>query len=266
MRTTGSWSRWAVRTGTVAAVTGAMSLAAVGTAYAADSGTARVVQGNILRIDATLAEVDNKIEVSQSGDFLFVRDNREIVPGLGCSRPVPTDRKLVQCPAAGIVQIFVYANAGDDDVNTLTPNTNIPFFLSGGRGDDHLRGQNGADTILGGSGNDTIVGFAGDDIIDGMDGHDVVHANYGVDTIDGGEGPDEIWAGPDGDVVRGGDGGDELHGEEGDDTILGDNDGDSLFGDAGRDHLDGGSGINFVDGGTDADDCVNGPTFRNCLP
>jgi Ca2+-binding RTX toxin-like protein len=58
--------------------------------------------------------------------------------------------------------------------------------LTGGEGNDTLKGTNSADTIKGRGGNDVINGLAGNDIIDGGNGND---------TISGGGGDDQIFTG-----------------------------------------------------------------------
>lgn len=92
--------------------------------------------------------------------------------------------------------------------------------MSGGSGDDHLRGGQGPDKLSGGSGDDTV---------EGRGGRDTIRGGTGRDTVDGGEGRDD---------VRGGPGRDELNGEAAGDTLIG------------------GPGRDVVDGSTGRDRCV----------
>lgn len=126
--------------------------------HAADAGT---VQVNGWQLVFTAGDRGNKIEMSRAGDTFFFWDNREITPQAGCWRPVPTEPKLAQCSAAGVGQIVVWANGGDDEVNTLTLNMNTPLFLSGGTGNDTLRANDGDDFLYGEEGADFVDGGAG---------------------------------------------------------------------------------------------------------
>lgn len=60
--------------------------------------------------------------------------------------------------------------------------------VTGGTGDDILRGDNQANTLRGGDGNDSLAGEGGNDNLIG---------GYGSDRLTGGSGSDDLWA-PDG--------------------------------------------------------------------
>ncbi len=107
--------------------------------------------------------------------------------------------------------------------------------LTGGMGNDFLRGDDGANSVQGGSGNDTLEGAGGNDTLQGGDGHDSLNGQAGNDLITGAAGHD---------VLRGGAGADSLDGGNGDDAI---------FGQAGEDTLAGGLGNDTLDGGFDGD-------------
>ena len=164
--------------------------------------------------------------------------------------------------------------------------------------------------ITGGSGNDTLKGYTGDDVLRGGAGNDILEGGLGLDSFDGGAGVDTIdmrswgsnidvnfthydadhgdiflglglheptafvenlFAGAGHDTIRGNgaanllDGGggsdtiygggdiDTLQGGEGDDILLGEDGDDELKGDAGNDILVGGFGFDTLDGGAGLD-------------
>ncbi len=62
--------------------------------------------------------------------------------------------------------------------------------LTGGGGQDLLRGDAQANILAGGAGADTLVGIAGDDSLDGGSGNDRLEGGSGADTMAGGLGSD----------------------------------------------------------------------------
>jgi Ca2+-binding RTX toxin-like protein len=105
--------------------------------------------------------------------------------------------------------------------------------------------------VTGGGGNDTLRGNAGDDVLSGLGGDDQLFGGFigsgskmGSDTLYGGDGNDALYA-EGGSVGYGGAGQDTLSGRNGGNALYGgaDNDslttrgGDQLFGDAGDDRL-----------------------------
>ena len=82
--------------------------------------------------------------------------------------------------------------------------------LSGGFGDDELRGNGGANIIFGNSGNDTVDGREGDDTLDGGSGNDFMYGGAGDDTMSGGGGDDFMRGGTGADTLSGGTGADML--------------------------------------------------------
>ena len=103
--------------------------------------------------------------------------------------------------------------AGTCDAH-LKPNPVV--VVTGGAGNDRIRGSTLSEKLLGGPGNDIISGGRCD-----------------ADELDGGPGNDKLTGGPNDDVLRGNAGNDRLSGGRGD---------DQLFGGPGRDHLVGGPG------------------------
>jgi hypothetical protein len=103
--------------------------------------------------------------------------------------------------------------AGTCDAH-LKPNPVV--VVTGGAGNDRIRGSTLSEKLLGGPGNDIISGGRCD-----------------ADELDGGPGNDKLTGGPNDDILRGNAGNDRLSGGRGD---------DQLFGGPGRDRLVGGPG------------------------
>lgn len=92
---------------------------------------------------------------------------------------------------------YVTAGAGDDTI-------------SGGSGQDSLRGGDGNDYIDGGSGGGNLEGGAGDDtVIGGADAEDI-YGNAGDDSLVGGGGDDRFFVGTGVDTIIGGSGNDYI--------------------------------------------------------
>jgi Ca2+-binding RTX toxin-like protein len=91
--------------------------------------------------------------------------------------------------------------------------------VTGGAGDDVLRGTASRDALRGGPGDDRLVGGRGRDELDGADGDDVLLLGPGRDNGDGGEGDDRIDGGPGADDIAGRGGADVIRGGTGADAI-----------------------------------------------
>jgi len=68
-------------------------------------------------------------------------------------------------------RILVYAQAGDDDVQSAS-RIGIPLEVYGGLGNDRLKGGRGDDLLVGGEGNDLLIGGDGRDLLIGGIGED----------------------------------------------------------------------------------------------
>ena len=112
--------------------------------------------------------------------------------------------------------------------------------VSGGQGDDVLRGSEGRNGISGGPGRDLIEAGGGSDSLDG---------GPGADHVRGGEGNDDLIE----DFVASG-AADRLQGDAGRDRIYSPSSGATLLGGPGRDLLQFPSGAVRVDGGADDDE------------
>ncbi len=109
----------------------------------------------------------------------------------------------------------------------LTPNPVV--FVTGGPGNDRIRGSSLSEKLMGGPGNDYITGGPCD-----------------ADILEGGPGSDTLIGGPNDDILRGGPGNDRLFGGGGNDQLFGGPGNDLLVGGPGRDRLVGGSGRNVI--------------------
>ena len=118
--------------------------------------------------------------------------------------------------------------------------------MSGGAGDDSIRGGRDADTLSGGSGNDTLIGGGGNDALSGGDGADSLLGGTDADTLVGGAGDDMLRARTGADVLSGGAGNDTLSGGAGADTLAGGAGADRFSGRLA--HLDGDHIADYGDG------------------
>ena len=107
---------------------------------------------------------------------------------------------------------------GADNIITITDSSHA--LVSGGDGNDRIRGSLGNDTINGDSGDDIIFGYDGDDCLNGGLGNDSVHGGNGNDTLWGESGNDRLNGGDGNDVLFGGQGTDYLVGGKGADTYV----------------------------------------------
>ena len=107
---------------------------------------------------------------------------------------------------------------GADNIITITDSSHA--LVSGGDGNDRIRGGLDNDTINGDSGNDIIFGYDGDDRLNGGIGNDSVHGGNGNDTLWGESGDDRLNGGDGNDVLFGGQGTAYLVGGKGADTYV----------------------------------------------
>lgn len=129
--------------------------------------------------------------------------------------------------------------------------------LTGGDGDDYVRGDAGANVLAGGGGNDDIWDGGGADSLYGGDGDDRLRAGDGNDTLDGGAGSDRLRAGDGDDIASGGAGDDFIFGGAGNDTIDGGAGADILTGGAGADTFVAGEGGDVIRDFTPGDDIID---------
>jgi Ca2+-binding RTX toxin-like protein len=148
----------------------------------------------------------------------------------------------------GIQRIEIYLGKGDDHAQ-VAGNIDLPVFMDGGSGDDHLNAGRGPAVLIGGSGNDKLIGSSSEDRIYGGDGNDFIQGNGGNDLLSGDSGCD---------VIYGSSGNDQIYGGDGDDWIFGNGGNDKLYGGSGNDWLFGGCGNDLILGEEGNDVLVGG--------
>jgi hypothetical protein len=169
---------------------------------AAHAGTATVVDSTLSYIAG--AGETNTVSIAYDntlGAYRITDTTAPVMGGPGCGA---VDQEI-DCEDKGIQIVIVNLRDGNDkwtggDIK-LTPsveggdgNDELSGigFLSGGPGDDVLRGTDGGSQMDGGPGNDTLAGGDGADQIDGGPGDDLLIGNDGDDFLLGGEGLDRI--------------------------------------------------------------------------
>lgn len=192
----------------------------------------------------------------------------------GASITVYEDRARIGVFAASTVRsIAMYGNGGNDVLEASSAagyaiSHNV--MLSGGDGDDVLRGGFGRDDFYGGRGTD-IADYSnrGQALRVSLDGYwndgtagsgsDVDNVRTDVENVWGGAGSDYLvgnaagnylWGGGGHDRLEGGSGNDRLDGSAGDDVLVGHAGHDALFGQEGNDALYGGPGGDVINAGT----------------
>jgi Ca2+-binding RTX toxin-like protein len=148
----------------------------------------------------------------------------------------------------GIKRIEIYLGDGDDHA-TVAGNIDLPLFMDGGAGDDHLNAGRGPAVLIGGSGNDELMGSPSNDVIYGGSGNDFIQGNGGNDVLYGDAGCDVIYGSKGNDRIYGGEGNDRIYGGGGNDVLYGEAGCDVIYGSSGNDQIYGGDGNDFIDGG-----------------
>ena len=97
------------------------------------------------------------------------------------------------CTDAGATATIT-GGSGQDDLRGGSATTSVT--LNGGGGDDNLNGMDGPTVIHGGTGNDGVFGGSGNDQVFGEDGNDRLRGHGGNDLEDGGPGDDDIGFSP----------------------------------------------------------------------
>jgi Ca2+-binding RTX toxin-like protein len=102
-------------------------------------------------------------------------------------------------------------------------------------GNDNLYAVEGFPDLSGGAGNDTLRGDAQANMLDGGEGNDCLYGSDGNDTLAGGADNDILYGENGDDLLSGGEGGDNLSGGNGNDTLSGGAGNDYLYGSYGND-------------------------------
>jgi len=80
-----------------------------------------------------------------------------------------------------VIEIIIYANAGDDRVQ-IAGGITLPVVAFGGTGNDRLKAGGGPSILVGGDGDATLLGGSGRDVLIGGRGADLIGVN-GADDI-----------------------------------------------------------------------------------
>lgn len=152
-------------------------------------------------------------------------------------------------------QVIVFLRHGVDSLVNIEN-------ITGGQGNDWLKGDKASNTLLGGDGTDVLAGNGGNDILKGQGGNDALVGKVGsMDHLDGGDGHDTVtYSGETLGIHVSLDGRNEspvlvngaledklkdienVIGGDGDDHIIGDAADNTLMGRGGKDTLTGGDG------------------------
>jgi hypothetical protein len=200
--------------------------AAASTVGLVDRGTNQNELGLVFR--AGRGEV-NRVTITMDDSSVTVSDRAGVRTSDPNCAPSSTITVVCQTPIGAAPPGFDRADISlGDRSDTLTLRNNVAgacrahlapnpvIFVTGGPGNDRIRGSSLSEKLMGGPGNDYITGGPCD-----------------ADILEGGPGSDTLIGGPNDDILRGGPGNDRLFGGSGD---------DQLFGGPGRDRLVGGPG------------------------
>jgi Ca2+-binding RTX toxin-like protein len=196
---------------------------------------------------------NDRVEINQVGKKLY-KVHADFLPGRG---------HFATFDAVDVESIRVLLGDGNDHA-TIADNINLPVFIDGAAGNDHLNAGRGPAVLIGGEGNDKLIGSCANDRIFGGNGNDVIFGSWGNDLLDGGAGNDRIFGSWENDTILGGDGKDTLFGGNGNDTIDAGAGDDWVFGGRGNDIIAGGAGNDVIFGGS-GDDKLNGGSGNDRL-
>jgi len=249
-------------------------IVALATASASPAATVRGERSSdasqvwTLRVTASPGEL-NTIFVRYVG-AIIVTDSVPLTAGADCT----TFSDGVTCEQPGYTSAAIEVEAGDlDDTVTVASGDEIPALLSGGAGDDVLRGSGASRSLFrysGGDGDDRMIGGLGSDIfLEGpaANGSDVFRSDTGdrryEDRVvyrervhgvradldgdaDDGEPGERDRIGPGVESIIGGAGPDRLVGNASANVLRGAGGNDRLRGGRGRDEIDCGRGFDTV--------------------
>ena len=161
--------------------------------------------------DVSLVDLDlSLITGSGAGDTLVDRvkvdgtDGRDLITvrTLGDTTVVGGLAARVEITGADAGQdvLEIRAGAGNDRISAAQlTDDGMKLVVSGGNGNDLIRGGQGRDNLSGGNGNDQISGDLGNDVISGGNGRDQIFGGRGNDELTGNSGRDLfIFAGQNG--------------------------------------------------------------------
>jgi hypothetical protein len=157
-----------------------------------------VVGSDAGRISWRSADADSPstLTVTVAGDRIRFHDPTEhggMSTTRGCD-PGAVDSqgfiREVTCPRAGVTEIFIDLDGGDDKARVDVP---LPITASGRFGNDTITTSGADDTLFGGDGNDVLEPGAGSDVVQGEAGDDEAKVRDGVsDQVVCAEGNDRV--------------------------------------------------------------------------
>jgi Ca2+-binding RTX toxin-like protein len=167
------------RTGIRALTTGALLAISAATITATP---AQALTTNVTAISGKLSVnagiVGDHITINVENGSLVVRNFNDAITA-GSFTCANVDARTVRCNSAGITDILVNSQDGDDTVTNNTGLTSRVFLGPGG------------DTFSGGSARDFVNGGGDNDLIDGNGGSDILIGDAGgFDQVFGGAGTD----------------------------------------------------------------------------
>jgi Ca2+-binding RTX toxin-like protein len=151
------------------------------------------------------------VQVSVGSTLVRLADTGgDVSAGPGCELD-PQGRALCRIPD-GVLLVQARLGGGDDRGVAITSNSQAAQVnITGGRGDDVLRGQgpsrfnfsgdDGNDNLVGGEGRDILRGRPGRDLMSGRGGRDLLIGDAGGDVLRAGSGRDRLFGGPDSDKL-----------------------------------------------------------------
>jgi Ca2+-binding RTX toxin-like protein len=154
-----------------------------------------------------LLEGGNGNDVMQGG-----AGNDTFVGGAGFDTASYADRTAVVRASLDPTRLWVVGQNGETGELDVIP-ADVEH-LTGGTGNDFLRGNASANIIHGGGGADTIEGFTGNDALYGDAGNDLAYGGAGNDMLVGGAGTDTVVGGDGDDFI------DSTDGPAANDTLI----------------------------------------------
>src|SRR5215213_4212598 len=223
----------------------ALALLLLATALAAPAAAHATVSVSLNktshRLDITdVSGVSDVLIIAGSASTIRVESVQPLTIGSGCATISSSDGRFrAACTGADLQGLTVALGAGNDDWTDMhlqefaeaTPNANL---VSGGLGNDVMRGSGDNDRMTGGDGDDQLFSGRGFDALSGDAGADSLTDEDPREVVTA----DSFGGGPGDDTIRIRGGGDAVAGDTGNDTIFED---------------DANEATDRIDGGPDAD-------------
>jgi PKD domain/RTX calcium-binding nonapeptide repeat (4 copies) len=175
------------------------------------------------------------------------------------------DAHAMTVPLSSVKSIVITGGSGGDYI-FVDQGITLPVTISGGAGNDSVRGGGGSNTITEGDGNVWVNGRGATNHITVGNGNDTVLGGGNVDTITAGSGNDSLDGSAGNDSITSGNGNDSITGDSGNDTIVAGNGKDVINGGLGNDNLTVGTGASQVIPGSGTNYIVLGSSLATVVP